>query len=356
MTLLPTVREQLTQAVRDAGRPGARVPGAERSGGRGRIVPWLRQSRLSAGNALAAASLLLALVIGAGALLAVGRQRPAPPAAAQRVQPALRVLTAHFSVLRRPQTAADQSTQLLPTPFGIPALHPAPERSFARLGYPELERSLIRVISLPKLDAQVAFDPATWRLTWRSSRRAAGLYLVMHIGTASTFWPVQQFGSGPEPTSVATLLAHGLAITNPHVAEGLSDGVLVVPDGVARVTLRPVRLVGLPAPIGPAAYGSVTATVSHNLALFQLPIPVAITWRTASGVYSARSIAEATWYGPSGTIIKRTTTSVDVFVTVRGKGPSPTSVVVDGKGRSTASTRLQRHARCHRGPAACRLP
>lgn len=227
-----------------------------------------------------------------------------------------------FGVLRRPQTNADRDPQLLLMPFRISQRlqrthkNPPPglEQLLRRFGYAQLDQSLVRVVSLPRFDAKLAFDPATWRPSASASRRSEGLNLVMRIGSAPTIPPAEEFGTGPTPTSVATLLAHGLTLSNGVFGTNTIDGVVVVHDGVARVTLRPIRLIQPPASLDPVAFGTVSTTVKDNVGAFQFPIPAATNRHMYTGTDGVPAIAEAIWYDASGNAIKQTTTNLDLLM------------------------------------------
>jgi hypothetical protein len=71
------------------------------------------------------------------------------------------------------------------------------------------------------------------------------------------------------PPGLSQLRPQGLMLSA-YVSDGVNRGVIVVPDGVARVTIGPVRLVdrSVSARVAPTAGASVT--VQDNVPLFQL--------------------------------------------------------------------------------------
>jgi len=158
-----------------------------------------------------------------------------------------------------------------------------------------------------------------------SPQRAEGLALEMWIGTKPTIPPSSDIGTGPRPTSVDTVRAHGLALADGVRGTNLMDGVLLVPDGVARITLRPIRIIQAPVKIDPSRFGTATATVHDNLAAFQLSIPTAASRRTflGTGMFGTSAVAQTTWFDASSNVIKHTTTNLDVLIKVVGKGPLP---------------------------------
>jgi len=135
----------------------------------------------------------------------------------------------------------------------------------------------------------------------------------MRIGTAAHY---QQVGSWPIPTSVGTLLAHGLSLSSDPIAGNKFESLLVVPDGVAKVTLRPIRLIYPPAPISAASFGTATATVADNVAELRLAIPTAINQHAHANFRGLPAIAEDTWYGASGQVVRQTTTRIDLLIRV----------------------------------------
>jgi hypothetical protein len=125
---------------------------------------------------------------------------------------------------------------------------------------------------------------------------------------------------------VSSFLAHG-----PSVFFGAHDdgnpGVLLVPDGVARVTLGPAQPLPFETPHGvnPNELSNViasvnaTATVHDNIAAFDIRIPAISSPQASSGLYGISSTAPTTWYAAGGAIIRRTTTEVDLLVRIRGR-------------------------------------
>ncbi|HJS97214.1 MAG TPA: hypothetical protein VJ741_23295 [Solirubrobacteraceae bacterium] len=72
-------------------------------------------------------------------------------------------------------------------------------------------------------------------------------------------------------------------------------GVVVVPDGVATVTLQPVRLISPPAPVDPRRFGTSTTSVHDNIAAYRFTVPYVRDPRQKSLVYAVNVIARATW-------------------------------------------------------------
>jgi hypothetical protein len=193
------------------------------------------------------------------------------------------------------------------------------ERRLARWGYPQLDPPLLRSVRIPRWNATVTFIPTTFRPSPKSPRRSEGLDLTLQTpGSGLT-------GTGPQPTSVGTLQAHGLTLTDASPVSGLVEGVIVVPDGVAKVTLKPVRFISQTAGIDPRQIVPATVAVHDNIAAYQFRIPTGANRQMATGVRGVPSVALATWVDANGNVIKQTTTRLDLFIKVDGKASTPTS-------------------------------
>jgi hypothetical protein len=326
MTILPQLERDLFDAA------AKRVPaGDDRSlGGAGRIgtsararwVRFQRSLRVTIAPLPTLASVLVTVVVLALALTLAGQRHQRTSASAPGVQAARAQLIAHFGVLRRPQTKADLDPTFVSRGILAPPL--GPERALVRWGYPKLDRPLVRVIHIPAWHAKVALEPVTFQPSPSSPRRSEGLDLELWVGTARTIPPSSDDGTGPRPTSIGTLLAHGLGLTSAPRGRGFIDGVVVVPDGVASIRLGPIRLVREPVTVDPSQFGIFTATVRNNIAAFQIPMPtVVLSHSKYSMTFAGGGIAQATWFDAGGKPIKRTTTELDLFIKVIGKGPLP---------------------------------
>jgi hypothetical protein len=195
------------------------------------------------------------------------------------------------------------------------------------MGLSEARPALVRVVPVSLFDAKVAFDPATWQPSPPSPSRSEGLDLVLRIGTAASIPPAAEDGTGVAPTGVATLLAHGLALTDAGPHNAAVDGVLVVPDNVARVFLRPVRMDRAPVRVEPTSFGTATAAVHNNVAAYRLRLPTVTAPGAVSGVFATGGVAEVTWFDAAGKVIKTTTTNLGLFVRV---APSRTHTLSGG--------------------------
>ena len=179
---------------------------------------------------------------------------------------------------------------------------------------------------------------------------------MMRIGTANTIPPDQEFGTGPETASVKTVLAHGLALSDGQIGDRLA-GVVAVPDGVARIRMRIIHLTGSPASVTLSAFGTAEAMVTDNLAPFELRIPTTTNRRMYSALLGIPATAQTTWYGSAGHVIKQTSTDLDVFIRLHGKGPLPRPLPrTNAAARRTKACRSQRSGCSHATPAGERTP
>jgi hypothetical protein len=100
------------------------------------------------------------------------------------------------------------------------------------------------------------------------------------------------------------------------------SGAVVVPDGVATVTLEPIRLISPPAPVDPHRFGTSTTSVHDNIAAYRFTVPYVRDPNQKSLVYAVTVVARATWSDRHGTVIARTTTQLQLWLKVRGNnGP-----------------------------------
>jgi hypothetical protein len=343
MTILPQLERDLFNAAQERLPPKAAASAAEQTTSLSRSHTG-RFRRTAAGLPLVlSAAVAIAIAIVAIAVLRHGHQAtqsatPAgPPGASPRAE-----LIRTFGILRGPQTNADLDRELLSLylrPVRLPGDAIPPGRYLAisgppsvlkRWGYPELDRRLVRVVRIPAWTAKVLIAPITFRPSPSSRNRSEGLDLAMWIGTTPTIPPSSLIGTGPQPASLGTLLAHGLALADVAAGKRLLDAVYAVPDGVTSVQLGP--FVTLPRQTPPgisrtalnAALGAIhaTTTVHDNIGALQLAVPV-VTSRVATGPGPAMdgigTEAQAVWFNSHGQVIKRTTTRVDLIVRVEPK-------------------------------------
>lgn len=292
-------------------------------------MPARRQGLLRRGSAIAsgltvAFAVSVTVLVVAVALIAVRHARtPSPsspaPTSVPSVQTSRRELIRLLGVLRRPQTKADLDARLLSDASASPAF----KRLAGAWGYPKLDRSLVRVVNVPAWHAKIAIDPATYQPSRASAQRSEGVDLSMWIGSAPTAPPASYTGTGLRPYSAATVRVHGLTLSDPTRGKTI----ILVPDGVASVTLQPTRLT--PPQIAPGHqqppavqagdFASVTAAVHDNVAPFELKLTV--TDRHARPrTYFFVAVARATWFDSKGHVIRQTTTTdLDLPVTVQGR-------------------------------------
>jgi hypothetical protein len=291
-------------------------------------MPARRQGLVRPGSAIASAlpiAVTVAVVVLVVAVALIGfrhgrAQSPSSTTPSSGVQAARQDLTRVLGVLRRPQTRADLDPRLL---SGASVPRAFDRAAGAIWGHPELDRSLVRVVDIPGWHAKVAIDPATYRPSTASAQRSEGVDLSMWIGDARTAPPASYVGTGSKPVSARTVREHGVALSDPTRAKA----VILVPDGVASLTVQPIRLTPphiapgyqQPPAVRPSDFASMTAGVHDNVAPFELKIPI-ITDPNARSRMTFFFVAEvrATWFDSRGRVIRQTTNELDLPVAVRG--------------------------------------
>jgi hypothetical protein len=313
MTIFPTVKDQLVQAaelrVRGAGRGLRGYP---------RGLAW--------GRLITVGASIVALTVAVGALVLLGGHHsspnstvPAAPAGSGNRHELLRTL----GVLRTTPGAADRrligcanrqtipraavpscaSVDDLPSVFMMqrfsssqPNARASLQGLLAAMGYPRMDTSLIRTVPVVLLDVEVTFVPITWQPSRRSAQRQEGIQVTIHDPIGS--------GMGTGPTSLTTLQNHGIALSAPLGSAGGLGVVIVVPDGVAKVELQPIKLLSTTAPSGGTRFKALTARASGNLSVFRFPIPAAARRQTLR--------TREVWFDASGRVIRRMTTLLGV--------------------------------------------
>lgn len=339
MSILPQLEQDLGRAAED--RLRADVTGS-RSRFRSRV-------RVVVAGLPVVLSVLVAVVIAIIAVSSFGHDHGAvQPAGPKNATSARAELIHAIAVLRQPQIQADRDAQLEQQIFqvGPPAAyartHPQARERLAREGYPEPDRALLRVVAVPSLHAHVLIAPTTYRPVSGARRRSEGInLLVVSPGNDGT-------GTGPRPATVRSFLAHGLSLFF-GMGSKTNPGVLLVPDGVARVTFGPARPRSFQTPyrVNPRAIAGATASVyatsivHNNIAAFSLKVPTIVSPDAFSSTPAITATAPTTWYAANGRVIRRTTTQIYVTVNVIGR-PRPLPPICKHVPRSRADICKQR--------------
>ena len=322
MTVLPEFHDQLHAAASRHARRRLPRPGAH--------VPRWPEGVVFIGLSTVVAIAVAVIVLSAGAGGSAGPVASRPSS----IERTRTELLGTFAVLRAPADAASRraiacaATPRQPTiqwfrtcrisaTFRLFGLAAQSSQMSAQSGYARFDRALIRVVPLPRFDATVAFIPTTWRPSPRSHRRTEGLVITIAYPRGST-------NTGPTPTSVETVRTHGLAVSGGNATPQMRSvyGAVVVPDGVATVTLHPIRLLAPPATVNPRRFGTVTTSVHDNVAGFRFAVPTVTDRRAKSSVYAVTLLARAIWSDQHGNVIARTTTQLPLWLRVHGdNGP-----------------------------------
>jgi hypothetical protein len=241
-------------------------------------VPSRRDVSRPARRAATAIPMLFSILIVAGiTVLAIttlshrhGTTAPSPAPESSRTE-----LLQTLGILRRPQTRSDLVSMLrrgaggaaraefLPlSPSARHALCPRLRPLAPRCSL-ELDKSLIRAVNVGG-GYQVAIFPAVDVRRTSSNRQPAGEGVVITLRGPGIYLAV----SGPEPMSVQAIRSRGLLLSD-HVDDTINRGVILVPDGVAKVTLDHFALTA-PTASSLDQIAPTTSTVTNNLAVFQL--------------------------------------------------------------------------------------
>jgi hypothetical protein len=298
--------------------------------------PWRPHARHVGRLIVAVGVLVPVLIVVAVALLSGSNRSGAPPVAPSGANASTGTreqLLQTLGVLRRPPDAASRlaiscvNTSPKPGSAAFRACRTsaislafAPFPGAPRFGASSgvrLDTALIRVVPVPRSGDSVALIPATAPASPGSSRRAEGL----DISIAS---PAGAASPGPTPTSVTELRTHGLAVSGTNATPTMRSvvGAVVVPDGVATVTLQPIHLISAPAPVDPRRFGTSTTSVHDNIAAYRFRVPYVQDPRQKSLVYAVTVVARATWRDRHSNVIAQTTTHLQLWLKVRGdNGP-----------------------------------
>lgn len=280
---------------------------------RRRFPAWFRASGAALPIIISA---LVVVAVGAVALTAFRHGRSSSNPATRTVQssPSRQELIGLLGVLRRPQTSGDYEADLVPMFFAMQQTasherHPdAADRPLLPYHDTKLDRPLARTVDIPAWHAKVQIAPFSWQPSLASPRRTEGLALA--IGGPDPATGVWGSTTVP-PATVDTIRDHGFALmasyaTRPGV---VMQGVIVVPDGVAKVRLGPFRLNTPPAAARTVRLPSVTFPVRENIAAIQLKVPTVHSTGIKNPLgWDTTGTAQDTWYDASGKVIARTTT------------------------------------------------
>jgi hypothetical protein len=294
------------------------------------------------GAVIAAVSVLVALAIAVVAVTTLGHRPQTTVTATSPVTSSRHELLQTLGVLRRPQTRTDL---LAARPGGeggeLPGLFQVSTTRGACRGRNSsllpctlrLDKPLVRAVKIGDGYRAAIFPTKIERSTAQAQRgegvvialRGPGLYIIDSM----------------TPTSTQALRNHGLLLSA-YVASGVDRGVMLVPDGVAEITLDHFRLLG-PRMASLGQVPPTTSTVTDNVALLQItgltehdlhlnPHTLGRYFHEGSGhgcqttfaVYSLPATAQMTWLSPGHTPIRRITINLRLDVGTHRPAPGTT--------------------------------
>ena len=328
---------------------------------------WRRRRRPDSALVAVGLSVLVVVAIFVGAL-ALLHDRGAPRETSSPASPATssqRELLRTLGVLRTAPTAADRALTacieraLARTPADAPVplwrdcpgadplvqiverpnLVPAsalshggsgPGTVFASMGYPRPDLALIRSVPWAGAAYRITIFPASFRSSRPSAPRTWGVFV--HLVPDNN----NREAIDPFPTSVGRLRAHGIAVFGPGggpppgarlTGFTVHPGVIIVPDGVAKVTVETVITTGCKSTAFLSCSGrsvwrvreNVTAAVHDNVATVPLRTPTYIGGLPPSdpggvpknfrsfGFDDGSTTLRMTWLDAHGKVIKHTT-------------------------------------------------
>lgn len=317
--------------MRRLGEDGSLEPAARR---------WVARPHI--GGAMVAVSVVVALGIAVVAISALSHRHRTTVAGSSALRSSRQQLLGNLGVLRRPQTRTDLLATRpggeggeLPGIFRISSTGACRGMNSSLLPCAlRLDTPLVRAVKLGLGYVAAIFPTKIERSTSQAQRgegvvialRGPGLYIV----TSMT------------PTSLQVLRDRGLLLSA-YVASGVDRGVMLVPDGVAQITLDHFRLL---APGQAASLGQVpptTSTVTDNVALLQItglteqnlhlnPDALARYFYQGSGrgcqttfaVYSLPATAQMTWLSRRHKPIRRLTINLQLDVGTHHPAPATT--------------------------------
>lgn len=291
MTLLPEVEDALLTAIR--------APHAAR--------PRSRSRRRVLGPVVTVALACLAVAVTVGALVLLSGHRTATltgpashGAVPSGVPSAQRTLLQTLGVLRRPQAGRPiEMDKLLRAVINSPQSGPG-----RRYGRWTSDRAMLRSVAVPGTPYTAILAPI------RPASRTTPASMMLSVALARRVMPRPanqarlDVVSAVTPISVAMLRDEGLLVM---VDNAKNPGVLVVPDGVARIEIGPdltlaltpserkanpgLALSGRIAPVTAAVHanvaglrlGGVSGHATGPRGLFLVPVRLPITWLAADG-------------------------------------------------------------------------
>jgi hypothetical protein len=208
-----------------------------------------------------AVSTLLVIGVVVAAVAGLSHRHPTTPPAHSKPASPERQLVDLLGVLRRPQTKADLNG-FLPAALRVSASPACRARFVCTL---RVDRQLIRTVAVPGSPYSVGIFPVTTRPSARGPRTAGVALTLSGPGVAESGGPWQ----GSAQWGVSALRSRGLLLSA-YVSDGVDRGVVVVPDGVARVVLGPVHLLDETITSRLAPTPGASAAVHDNVAPFRL--------------------------------------------------------------------------------------
>ena len=292
------------------------------------------------GGVMVAVSVVAVLAIAVLAITALGHRHPGTATGSPPVSSSRQELLRTLGVLRRPQTKTDllaaRPSGELPGIFRVARIRGACRGTHSSL-LPctvRLDKPLVRAVKIGDGYSAAIFPAKIERSTARAQRgegvvialRGPGLYIITSMA----------------PTSLQALRAHGLLLSA-YVASGVDRGVMLVPDGVAQITLDHFRLLA-PRNANLGQVPPTTSTVTNNVARLQITglternlhlNPHALgryntqssgyRCQTTFAVYSLPATAQMTWLSPGHTPIRRTTINLQLDIGTHHPAPGTTN-------------------------------
>jgi hypothetical protein len=289
------------------------------------------------GGMITAVAALVALVIAVVAITTLGHRPRATVAPSSPVASSRHELLQILGILRRPQNRTDRSAIRpggdggeLPGVFRVTALGaasrpPCPMGSRALPCTMRLDTPLVRAVNVGG-GYRAAIFPTKIEHSSAQAQRGEGVVIALRGALPFSF-----FIASPTPTSVQALRSHGLLLSD-YVASGVDRGVMLVPDGVAELTLDHFQLLA-PHAARLSQIPPTTSTVTDNFALLQItglteqnlhlnPHTLGPYYHDASGqgcrttfvIYSLPATARMTWLSPEHTPIRRITINLRLDV------------------------------------------